>query len=546
MRLFLFAAFFSVFLSAGCREIDTESTAEVSSKLAGAWSFDATCTLTDKALLYDAQSWTQSVVWSTAFETCVAEELVEYSRCEGCQDAGCFPDPVSLSIAHEDLVELVIHLARSPNATRHICDAPRATGLIAAFADDQGFRHNASELIHWNRGFLNNRVLEWGNPTTDCRMSGRGPSLACRGVAVANAGSVVWHEAIHTHGFKHDQLGIRCRYDDPIRRAFHNPSHVMDTCIARVSEQSLEHCGYTACTAGGFSLVRRLGGSSCTCVEPACSDWNDADGDGVGDACDPCPDEFGTDGDGDGLCPSKDNCPSIPNRSQSDMDDDGLGDVCDPCPTDPAADPDGDGACSRDNCPAHFNAGQYDTDGDGLGNVCDPDIDGDGIDNAHDNCPLVANRRQEDADRDRIGDKCDCFAKAPGGGAYAIGDAWQCDPIRGRSMFEFLDLRLQHFARYLQRSDVDLGRDVRLELERWADFEGCTGAPCYDDAELRVEAESLICSYLENKYVGPSLTHLDLKKLLLSDRDVPEASVDAFLRLRLKLGAEARASPAER
>lgn len=80
-----------------------------------------------------------------------------------------------------------------------------------------------------------------------------------------------------------------------------------------------------------------------------------------------------------------------------DTDDDGIGDAC-------------------DNCPNDANNGQTDTDGDGLGNACDdeddspPDRDADGVPDAEDNCPDVDNPDQEDADEDGRGDAC-----TPGG-----------------------------------------------------------------------------------------------------------------------------------
>jgi hypothetical protein len=83
----------------------------------------------------------------------------------------------------------------------------------------------------------------------------------------------------------------------------------------------------------------------------------DTDGDGAGDACDPCTDTdtdlFGNigfpanvcpvdlcpftpganvDTDGDGWADECDNCPAIPNTAQTDSDFDGQGNVCDPCP----------------------------------------------------------------------------------------------------------------------------------------------------------------------------------------------------------------------
>jgi hypothetical protein len=72
----------------------------------------------------------------------------------------------------------------------------------------------------------------------------------------------------------------------------------------------------------------------------------DADGDGVGDACDPCPNDATNDADMDGLCADADNCDTASNPGQQDFDMDGIGDACE-CPGVPALPPEGIGRSLR-------------------------------------------------------------------------------------------------------------------------------------------------------------------------------------------------------
>lgn len=62
------------------------------------------------------------------------------------------------------------------------------------------------------------------------------------------------------------------------------------------------------------------------------------------------------DADGDGIPDEEDNCPNTPNPDQEDGDGDGVGDAC-------------------DNCPDVPNPDQTDTDGDGTGDACDTTAD---------------------------------------------------------------------------------------------------------------------------------------------------------------------------
>lgn len=70
------------------------------------------------------------------------------------------------------------------------------------------------------------------------------------------------------------------------------------------------------------------------------------------------------DTDNDGFPNNVDNCPAIANPLQANADGDALGDACDPTPN---GDTDSDGVDNLfDNCPSLSNPSQTDTDGDHM------------------------------------------------------------------------------------------------------------------------------------------------------------------------------------
>ncbi|MFN7134637.1 MAG: thrombospondin type 3 repeat-containing protein, partial [Myxococcales bacterium] len=103
------------------------------------------------------------------------------------------------------------------------------------------------------------------------------------------------------------------------------------------------------------------------------------------------------DADGDGIPDASDNCPQVFNPvrpmdggRQGDADRDGVGDACDPCPLQP----------NTSRCSASTRG----------------DIDADGVPNASDNCLTDPNPDQADADRDGKGDACDACPTDPNPG----------------------------------------------------------------------------------------------------------------------------------
>ncbi len=176
------------------------------------------------------------------------------------------------------------------------------------------------------------------------------------------------------------------------------------------------------------------------CPEPA----PDADQDGVPDAADACPNEAGPaeqngcptatpqDADGDGLADAEDACPNAagPVNTQgcpppADADGDGVPDADDPCPDEfglpggcpPAADSDGDGVPDDlDACPEQPGPG-------GDQGCPTPDADNDGVPDAEDACPDEAGPAEQngcpavtpqDGDGDGVPDAEDACPDQPG------------------------------------------------------------------------------------------------------------------------------------
>ncbi len=218
------------------------------------------------------------------------------------------------------------------------------------------------------------------------------------------------------------------------------------------------------------------------------------------------------DTDNDGIADADDNCVNTANPDQADGDRDGLGNVCDPCPDDVLNDADGDGICGGvDSCPDVANPEQsvVDSDGDGVVDTCD-------------NCSQVWNPDQLDADNDGTGDRCDAFcaesddpvwtrAYRPGtrdypratvmdshGSTYAVGYSYGSAnaiyPYDGRGSWL---LKFDGNGDLLRRDDMELGRtgeavSVAVDSEDNVYVTGWTSEDLDDDGHANVSGRDIL------------------------------------------------------
>ena len=165
---------------------------------------------------------------------------------------------------------------------------------------------------------------------------------------------------------------------------------------------------YARCVRGGFDFDNDgIFDDDDNCPYVANPEQTDADGDCIGNACDP-----------------DDSDPNNP-TTLVDSDSDGIGDVCDLCPNDSQNDIDNDSVCGDiDNCPGDYNPLQEDADSDGIGDVCD-------------NCLDVYNPDQEDTyppDGNGCGDACECEGDFDGDGDVDDDDIANFQASMGRFM----------------------------------------------------------------------------------------------------------------
>ena len=203
------------------------------------------------------------------------------------------------------------------------------------------------------------------------------------------------------------------------------------------------------------------------------TDQKDSDEDGIGNACDNCPNNYNReqeDKDNDGVGNKCDNCPDISNPDQKDSDKDGIGDTCEIKDYDQDGIPD-----EKDNCPLKSNKDQADEDKDGVGDVCD-------------NCPSVYNPDQKDKNQNGIGDVCEIKD------SDLVIDHILCDEWKERIGYEIKNIGrgvapLGHKTVLLVNGQIVDDDEVNISLEPGETYQGY-----FEDYEWTSSTVITICA----------------------------------------------------
>lgn len=272
---------------AGCGEASAPpETAAAAQPLLGGVRFGGECAPADRRLFQEAAAWGRPVTKSAAFEECIAAKMQNYAPCAG--------DPFA-SQPRAVQSQRVLEAARSDNDLRIRC--PSSGPDAFAFLDSYG--HSKEEELFF-LGVLNQaRSVAPTDPV----------------LASAILAATIWHEAMHTHGYRHGSTGGGNEAADRLEcgvPANLNPwevvPYLVDRCIADVIFQSSARCGANTCGGNAKRLVSHYNGASCGCVDDpwlGVSSWSpryadsgattaaerlsvqyvDIDGDGQDDLC---------------------------------------------------------------------------------------------------------------------------------------------------------------------------------------------------------------------------------------------------------------------
>ncbi len=265
----------AVALLAGCSQGDvvtpTEPVTQQSNELLGDSKFSGGCTEKDAEFQLTMHEYGRTAAVTTAFEQCIQAAVqnqgtVSWSLSDEQRPVGelsssfgpyqsCAGEPFANASPQEQTRRALI-ASRNPNDVRIHCSG--AIEGANASADIGQWGHGGEDEFHWGPWFRDVQKPRCSDEQTeDCiRPNDVWP--------FSQGAGTIWHEAMHTHGYSHDDCG---RGDTPGWHFQRNTMpYIVGRCIETVLELSGASCDVNSCGSGELSLIDGLNSTSCECV----------------------------------------------------------------------------------------------------------------------------------------------------------------------------------------------------------------------------------------------------------------------------------------
>lgn len=228
--------------------------------------FEQNCNASMRSFNERAALYGRAVVGSPAFEQCVRDRVPSHYR-------SCRADPWESSPALMQ-ANKAIEAARSSNQMLIACEGGRGNASASVGA----YGHGDAVRFAWS-GWLRTQVETLNAPLCN------GNNAPCRFAPEpwpwSQAAGIIWHEAMHTHGYVHGNSGAATLEQQNAENREQcgqssNPDwnfqantmpYVLDKCLTEIIDASQRACGeLRSCgSENRLKLVDRLDGTSCSC-----------------------------------------------------------------------------------------------------------------------------------------------------------------------------------------------------------------------------------------------------------------------------------------
>lgn len=242
--------------------------------------FHGGCSDDDASYQMEMHEWGRIAAGSEAFEQCVQTVMTQQivwqvpasttTRGRSFDVFGpylsCDDDPFANEPPAEQARRALI-AARSPNDVVVHCSG---SGAIASTRQNDGWNHRNDEHFKWGEWFRDVQVPVCdGTNAADCRDAGDAWPFS-------EGANTIWHEAMHTHGYRHhgngDDSPAEARRDCGRNNTpgWHFQANSMPYAIGRCMEgvlaMSAAVCDIHACGSSQLNLIDGMGSNTCTCV----------------------------------------------------------------------------------------------------------------------------------------------------------------------------------------------------------------------------------------------------------------------------------------